>query len=72
MAKAREKAEIIKGQGDSTRIKIFAEAYNLDPEFAKFYLTMQAYKKGLKDKTSYVLSPDNDFLSYLSNQYGKK
>ena len=71
-AKAQEQSEIIKGQGDSARIKIFAEAYNLDPEFAKFYLTMQAYEKGLKNKTSYVLSPDSDFLSYLSNQHGKK
>ncbi len=70
-AKANETAERIKGQADGERNKIYADAYNLDPEFAKFFLSMQAYEKGLVNKTTYVLSPDSDFLGYLDNQKGR-
>ncbi|PHS39943.1 MAG: protease modulator HflC [Robiginitomaculum sp.] len=70
VAEAQEKGEIIKGLGDAERNKTYADAYNLDPEFAKFYLSMQAYEKGLGQKTTYVLSPDSDFLGYLDNQNG--
>lgn len=71
-AKAQEKALKIKGLGDAQRNKIYADAYNLDPEFFAFYRSMEAYKKGLAKDTTYVLSPDSDFLGYLDNQKGGK
>ena len=70
VAEAQQKAEIIRGEGDAERNRIYAEAYNLDPEFFSFYRRMEAYKKGLADGTTYVLSPDSDFLSYLDDQRG--
>jgi len=69
-AEAQEKAEIIRGEGDQERNNIYAAAYNKDPEFFAFYRSMEAYKKGLGTGTTYVLSPDSDFLSYLDNQRG--
>jgi len=72
IAEARKKAEIIRGEGDQERNAIYAEAYNLDPEFFAFYRSMEAYRKGLGNKTSYILSPDSDFLSYLDDQGGPK
>jgi membrane protease subunit HflC len=71
-AEAQQKAEIIRGQGDQERNAIYASAYNLDPEFFAFSRSMDAYKKGLGKGTTYVLSPDSDFLGYLDNQYGPK
>lgn len=72
IAEARKKAEIIRGEGDQERNAIYADAYNLDPEFFAFYRSMEAYRKGLGNKTSYILSPDSDFLSYLDDQGGPK
>ena len=72
LANARKKSEIIRGEGDQKRNKIYAEAYNLDPEFFAFYRSMEAYKTGLGKKSTYVLSPDSDFLGYLDNQNGAR
>lgn len=70
LANARKTSEILRGQGDKERNRIYAEAYKKDPEFFAFYRSMEAYKKGLGAGTTYVLSPDSDFLSYLDNQQG--
>lgn len=69
-AEAQRQAEIIRGEGDGERTRIFAEAFEKDPEFYAFYRSMEAYKKGLGTGTTYVLSPDSDFLGYLDNQHG--
>lgn len=72
LANARKQAEIIRGEGDKERNRIYAEAYNLDPEFFAFYRSMEAYRKGLGRKSTYVLSPDSDFLGYLDDQSGPR
>ena len=69
-AEAQKQAEIIRGEGDKERNAIYAAAFNQDPEFFAFYRSMEAYKKGLTTGTTYVLSPDSDFLGYLDNQKG--
>ena len=71
-AEAQQQAEIIRGQGDQERNAVYAAAYNQDPEFFAFYRSMEAYKKGLGKGTTYVLSPDSDFLGYLGNQSGPR
>ena len=69
-AEAQKQAEIIRGEGDKETNRIYAEAYTKDPEFFAFYRRMEAYKKGLGTGSTYVLSPDSDFLGYLDNQRG--
>ena len=71
-AEAQQQAEIIRGQGDQERNAVYADAYNKDPEFFAFYRSMEAYKTGLGNGTTYVLSPDSDFLGYLGNQSGPR
>ncbi len=71
-AEAQQQAEIIRGQGDQERNAVYAEAYNKDAEFFAFYRSMEAYKTGLGNGTTYVLSPDSDFLGYLGNQRGPR
>lgn len=66
LADARKQAEITRGEGDAAATKIYADAFGRDPEFFKFYRTMQAYRNTLnKDDTSIVLSPDEGFLGQM-------
>ena len=65
-AEANRQADILRGQGEAGRTRILAEAYNKDPEFFYFYKSMQEYSENLQDKTTMVLSPDNQFFRYFS------
>ena len=70
-ANARRDGEIIRGQGDAERNKIFAEAFSQDPEFFAFYRSMQAYEEGLKSSdTRLVISPNSSFFKYFQNPDG--
>jgi membrane protease subunit HflC len=63
LADARKQAEITRGEGDAIATKTYAEAFGRDPEFFKFYRTMQAYRATLsKDDTTIVMSPDDGFM----------
>ncbi|MCB1376770.1 MAG: protease modulator HflC [Alphaproteobacteria bacterium] len=69
LAAARREAEIIRGQGDAERNKVFAEAFQKDPEFFGFYRSMQAYAKSLTGQgTTMVLNPDSEFFKYFGTQ----
>ena len=70
IANAQREAELIKAEGDSEQNRIYAEAYNQDPDFFYFYRSMEALRNGLGKNTSYVLSPDSDFLGYLEDDRG--
>ena len=62
-AEARRQAEVIRGEGDAERNRIFAEAFQQDPEFFAFYRSMQAYAKALANKdTTLVLNPEFGLL----------
>ena len=67
LADARKRAEIIRGDGDGEAARISAAAYGRDPEFYKFYRSMQAYKRTLgQGDTTMVLSPRGEFLQELN------
>ncbi len=66
LAQANKKSEIMKGEGDGERNKIFANAFGKDPQFFAFYRAMQAYEKALiGGETSLVLSPDSEFFKFF-------
>jgi membrane protease subunit HflC len=68
LAEAQKKSEIMKGEGDGQRNKIFADAFGRDPEFFAFYRAMQAYETSLiGGETSLILSPDNEFFKFFGN-----
>ena len=65
-ANANKQSEIMKGEGDGQRNKIFANAFGRDPQFFAFYRAMQAYEKALiGGETSLILSPDSDFFKFF-------
>jgi len=71
IAEATAKAEQIRGEGDSERNRIFAEAFNRDPDFFAFYRSMQAYEASMhRNDTRLLLKPDSDFFRYFGNPSG--
>ena len=68
LANANKESEIMKGEGDGLRNKIFADAFGRDPEFFAFYRAMQAYETALiGGDTSLILSPDSEFFKFFGN-----
>jgi modulator of FtsH protease HflC len=69
---ANRKAEELRGEGDANRNRIFAEAFGRDPDFFRFYRSMQAYETGLKQgDTRMILSPNSEFFRYFGDPTGK-
>ena len=69
LAESTKTAQILRGEGDGKASKIYAEAYNRDPEFYDFYRSMEAYKGSInKDDTTAILSPDSKFLDYFGGK----
>jgi membrane protease subunit HflC len=67
LAEARKTSETVRGDGDAQAAKIYADAFGRDPEFFRFYRSMQAYKNALsKEDTTIILSPDSGFLKELT------
>lgn len=67
IAEAQKQAEILRGQGDGERNRIYAEAYSKDPSFFEFYRSMQAYATSMSGTdTTMVLTPDSSFFRYFS------
>ncbi|TVS04120.1 MAG: protease modulator HflC [Rhodobacteraceae bacterium] len=63
---ARREGEIIRGEADAERNRVYADAFNLDPEFFAFTRSMQSYERALRgDNTSMVLRPDSEFFAFL-------
>ena len=75
LANANKQSQILKGEGDGQRNKIFANAFGRDAGFFSFYRAMQAYEKALiGGETSLVLSPDSEFFKFFgkTGTTGKK
>jgi modulator of FtsH protease HflC len=71
VAEAQRDAEVLRGQGDAERNGIFATAYSRDPEFFKFYRSLQAYQTGIAgDGTTLVLSPESEFFRFMQSSSG--
>ena len=67
LADARKDAEQIRGQGDAQALEIYAEAYNQDPDFYRFWRTLESYRTALASNTRIILSGDSDYLQFLES-----
>lgn len=65
-SEAYRKALIIKGKADAEAIKIYADAFNKDPEFYSFLKTLETYKRTMNQGTTLILSTDNEFYGALN------
>jgi modulator of FtsH protease HflC len=58
-------AQIIRATADAEAARIYADAYNRDPEFYDFYRAMESYRRTFESgqgDSSFILSPDNEYL----------
>ena len=68
LAKAYRDAQKTKGEGDAQATKIYAEAFQKNPEFYSFYRSLEAYKQSFQNKSDMmVLEPNSEFFKYLKN-----
>ncbi|MDO5530570.1 protease modulator HflC [Sutterella sp.] len=69
LAEAYRDAQKIKGEGDGEAARIYAEAFSADPEFARFYRSLEAYRASFRQKSDVmVIDPSADFFSYLKKE----
>src|SRR6266446_4065709 len=72
LADATSTAEQVRGEGDATRNRIFADAFGRDPDFFAFYRSMQAYEAGMRhNDTRMLLKPDSEFFRFFNDPMGK-
>jgi modulator of FtsH protease HflC len=63
LSEAQRDAQILRGEGDREAITVYARAFSRDPQFYKFYRSLEAYRKSLaQPDTTLLLSPDNNFF----------
>lgn len=65
-AEAYRQAEQLRGDGDAAATAIYGSAYVKDPEFYRFYRSLDAYTNVFKDKSDVlVLDPRSEFFEYF-------
>lgn len=73
VADAQRRGQVLRGEGDATAIKLYADAFGQDPDFFAFYRTMEAYRVALGNgDATMVLSPDSDFFRYFGDMTGAR
>lgn len=69
LAEAYRDAQKTKGVGDGEAARIYAEAFGADPEFARFYRSLEAYRSSFSQKSDVmVVDPSADFFTYLKKE----
>jgi len=66
LAESYKNAEKLNGEGDAEALKIYAQAFEKDPEFYSFVRTLEAYENSLGEGTTIVLPSDSEFFQYFS------
>jgi membrane protease subunit HflC len=68
LAEAFRDAEKIKGEGDAKASQIYADAFGKNPEFYKFYRSLEAYRNTFnKQSDVMVLDSNSEFFKYFKN-----
>ncbi|MBC3929694.1 protease modulator HflC [Undibacterium sp. CY21W] len=66
LAEAYREAEQMRGEGDAEASRIYAQAFGQNPEFYKFYRSLEAYRASFKTKSDVVVvDPSSEFFKYF-------
>ncbi|WP_394777702.1 protease modulator HflC [Undibacterium sp.] len=66
LAEAYREAEKMRGAGDAEASQIYAQAFGQNPEFYKFYRSLEAYRASFKTKSDVlVVDPNSEFFKYF-------
>ena len=66
-SEASRQAQEVKGKADAEAAKIYADAYNQDPEFYAFSKSLEAYGRAVGKNTRMILSSDSEFYKFLNS-----
>jgi membrane protease subunit HflC len=66
-SEAYEIAQKIKGEADAKAIRIYANAYNRDPEFYEFLKTLETYEHTIDNKNTLIMTTDSDYYKFLKS-----
>ena len=71
LAEAYREAEKIRGEGDAKASLTYAEAFGKNPEFYKFYRSLEAYRATFKNHGDVmVIDSNSDFFKYFKGSGG--
>jgi membrane protease subunit HflC len=70
-AEAYRDAERTRGEGDAEAARVYAAAYNRDPEFYAFTRSLKAYQETFRENDVILMKPDSDFFRYFKDSKGK-
>lgn len=66
LAEAYRESEKIRGAGDAKASQIYAQAFGQNPEFFKFYRSLEAYRASFKNRHDLmVVDPSSEFFKYF-------
>lgn len=69
-SEAYRTSEEIRGKADAQTTKIYADAYNKDPNFYSFIKTLETYRETIDEDTTLILTTDSDYYKYLKSLDG--
>ena len=68
IANAEKTAQELRGEGDATAAKIFADAFGKEPEFYSFIRSLKAYESSFSNSDNLlILKPDSDFFRFMQS-----
>ncbi len=71
LAEAYRDAEKIRGDGDAQATQIYGRAFGQNPEFYKFYRSLEAYRASFKSRNDMmVIDPNSEFFKYFKSAGG--
>ncbi|MBX3621935.1 MAG: protease modulator HflC [Rhizobacter sp.] len=71
LADAYRDAQAIKGDGDAKASAIYADAFGRDPQFAKFYRSLEAYRASFQSRSDVmVVDPSTEFFRAMRGELG--
>jgi len=65
ISEAYKNSQSIKGEGDAKATKIYADAYNKDPDFYSFLKTLETYDNTVDKNTTLILTTEGEYFKYL-------
>ena len=73
IAQAQQTAKELQGAGDAEAASIYAKTYGQDPEFYRFYRSLEAYQQSFSGSDNVlVLSPKAQFFDYFQGSNATK
>jgi len=69
LAEAYKASQVIRGHADASASKVYAEAYQRDPQFYAFSRSLESYQKSIGEGSRLVISPNSEFFKFFEHSH---